>query len=221
MHGPQRKALLDVVTCIREGCTIGRGGLPPAGQRRALPQEPGGRWRTSLAPHPEALARSLEIAERWPLQPGGAALRVPGGGRARRARAPKRRWPGSPGGAPARPLPRRHPGERQGQTSEHELALIDELGYAPYFLHRARPRALCPRARHPLPGPRLGGQLGGSCYCLGITAVDPARPRPAVRALRQCRARRAAGHRCGLRARAPRGGDPVHLCQVRPRTRRA
>ena len=44
--------------------------------------------------------------------------------------------------------------------------------------------------------------------------------RPAVRALHLGRARRAARHRRRLRARAARGGDPVHLPALRPRPRR-
>ncbi|MCK7580272.1 MAG: hypothetical protein MZV65_34615 [Chromatiales bacterium] len=44
---------------------------------------------------------------------------------------------------------------------EHELALIAELQLRAVLPHRARHRALRARARHPVPGPRLGGQLGG------------------------------------------------------------
>ena len=44
---------------------------------------------------------------------------------------------------------------------EHELALIAELRYEPYFLTVARHRALRARADDPLPGARLGRQLGG------------------------------------------------------------
>ena len=41
----------------------------------------------------------------------------------------------------------------------HELGLIAELGYAPYFPHRARRRALRQEQGHPLPGAGLGRQL--------------------------------------------------------------
>ena len=53
------------------------------------------------------------------------------------------------------------------------------------------------------------------CYCLGITAVDPGAHGTAVRALPLARARRAAGHRPGHRARPARRGDPARLRQVR------
>ena len=103
---------------------------------------------------------------------------------------------------------------------EHELALIAELALRALLPHRARHRRVRARAGHPVPGPRLGGQLRGVLR-LGITEVDPARMSHAVRALHQQGAQRAAGHRRRLRAPAARGGDPVHLRQVRPRSRRA
>ena len=61
----------------------------------------------------------------------------------------------------ARRWPRGHrrPGARA--QIEHELALIAELRYEPYFLTVHDIVALRARARHPVPGPRLGGQLGG------------------------------------------------------------
>ena len=57
---------------------------------------------------------------------------------------------------------------------EHELTLIGQLGYAPYFLtvydvvRFARDRGILCQGR---------GSAANSaiCYCLGITAVDPSR----------------------------------------------
>ena len=61
------------------------------------------------------------------------------------------------------------------------------------------------------------------CYCLGVTAVDPERKNMSAAhgALHLARAQRAAGHRHRLRARAARGGHPVHLREIRPRARGA
>ena len=47
--------------------------------------------------------------------------------------------------------------------------------------------------------------------CLGITAVDPDDDQASVRPLHLREAQRAARHRRRFRARAARGGDPVHL----------
>ncbi len=53
-HGPERRPLQDVLTCIREGCTIHEAGLPAGGQRRASPQD---RRRDGPAVRPLAAAR--------------------------------------------------------------------------------------------------------------------------------------------------------------------
>ena len=83
----------------------------------------------------------------------------------------------------------------------------------------ARHRAVCARAQDPVPGPGLGRQFRG--LLLPAHHGSGSGPRqPAVRALHQQGAQGAAGHRRRLRARAARGGDPVHLPQVRPRPRR-
>ena len=99
---------------------------------------------------------------------------------------------------------------RSRQLIEHELALIAELGYERYFLTVHDIVAIRARTRHPVPGPRLGGELRR----LLLPRHHRGRSRAhvdAVRALHLARAQRAARHRRRLRARAARGGDPVHL----------
>ncbi len=59
------------------------------------------------------------------------------------------------------------------------------------------------------------------CYCLEITAVDPAKHDAAVRPLHLRGAQGAARYRRRFRARAARGGDPAHLREIRPPPRRA
>ena len=84
---------------------------------------------------------------------------------------------------------------------------------------RARRGRLRPGPGHPLPGPGLGGELDR--LLRARRHLDLARDRHhGLRALRVGRARRAARHRRRLRARAPRGGHPVHLQPLRPRARR-
>ena len=83
-------------------------------------------------------------------------------------------------------------------------------GLRALFPHRPRHRRLRPIAGHPVPGTGLGGQLGG-LLLPGDHRGGPGAHGDAVRALHLPRARRAPGHRRGLRAPAPRGGDPVHL----------
>ena len=83
--------------------------------------------------------------------------------------------------------------------------------------HRARSRARaasCARgaARRP---------IRSSAIASASPRSIPARIDVLVRALHQRRAQRAARHRCRFRARAARGGDPIHLREIRPRPRRA
>ncbi len=98
-----------------------------------------------------------------------------------------------------------------------ELAL-DRGARLPELLpHRARHRALGAQPGHPLPGPRLGGQLVGLLLPRRHRRRSlQARPRRAVRALHLEGARRAARHRRRLRARAPRAGDAVRVRAIWP-----
>jgi error-prone DNA polymerase len=169
MHVRRRRALKDTLTAIRHGVRIqGAGYRLPANAERYL------RSRTRLSRlYPRSLLdETLSVAERcrfsldelryeYPeeLVPDGlspasylrqlteAGLRV--------------RWPqGAPGKIRA--------------LVEHELALICELHYEPYFLtvydivHFARSRNILCQGR---------GSAANSavCYCLGITEVDPSR----------------------------------------------
>ncbi len=92
------------------------------------------------------------------MPPGETPACAPAQARRSRARAPLR--PTAPCRADVRAL------------IEHELALIAELRYEPYFLTVQDIVALRALAGHPLPGPRLGRQFGGLLR-LGITEVDP------------------------------------------------
>ncbi|MHC5001774.1 MAG: error-prone DNA polymerase [Planctomycetota bacterium] len=171
-HVPRRKALHDVLACIRHGCTLPEAGyrLQANAERHLRPPEEMARL---LAAHPGALARSVEVAERassfaldqiryeYPHEvcpPG----RTPIGHLAELA------WRGAaaryPGGASAKV---------QGQI-RHELQLIDELQYAPYFL-TVHDLVRFARGRGILCQGRGAAANSAVCYCLGVTAVDPDR----------------------------------------------
>ena len=168
-HRPERRRLQDVLTCIREGRTIDDAGrlLEPNAERHLKPPDEMARL---FARHPDALARTLEIASRCRF--GLEELRyeypdeiAPGGERpqarlARLAReGARRRWPA---GVPA----------RFADQIERELALIAKLDYAPFFLtvedvvRFAREQGILHQGR---------GSAANSvvCYALGITSVDP------------------------------------------------
>ncbi|MSR43734.1 MAG: DNA polymerase III subunit alpha, partial [Phycisphaerales bacterium] len=171
-HDPTRRQLHDVLTAIRCGTTVSAVGfatLPNAERHLRDGACMHARWREC----PQAIERGLEIAERcrgFSL----SSLRyhypsevVPVGTTAMdHLRAVTDR------GAHER-YPQGIPTDVQQQIA-YEFALIDELGYANYFLtvfdlvRFARSRGILCQGR---------GAAANSavCYCLGVTAVDPAR----------------------------------------------
>ena len=217
MHAPERRALADVVACIREGDDARGRGAPDAGQRRAPSQSParngaavrrgagGGRRRRSASS-----TASPSASTSWPI-----AIRKSCARAMRRAQAALEAFARS---RRARALSRGRPGA--DARGAHARARADRRArLRALFPHRARHRALRPHARHPVPGPRLGGQFRGLLLPRDHRGRSGAL-RSSVRALRLARAQRAARHRRRLRARAARGGDPVHLPALRARARR-
>ncbi len=171
MHEAERKPLLDLITCIREGVTIDAAGLRlEANAERYLkrPEDVAHLFRDQ----PRALAESVAIAERsafsldelrdeYPEELGAA-------GESAQAALERLTWEGArrryPGGPPA----------KVRRILEHELRLIAELGYAPYFL-TVEDLVRFARSRGILCQGRGSAANSAVCYCLGVTAVDPSR----------------------------------------------
>ena len=103
---------------------------------------------------------------------------------------------------------------------DHELDVIEQLGLPRLLPRRVGHRRVLPAGRHLLPGPRVGGQLGGLLRPRHHQGRRGG-ARPAVRALPVARARRPARHRHRHRERPPRRGHPVRLRPLRPRARGA
>jgi error-prone DNA polymerase len=168
-HAPQRRILQDVLTCIREGCTIDDAGFRrerSADRHLKSPDE----MHRLFAHHPDAMARTLEIVERCRFSLDELRYQYPNEVR-------------TPGVTPQQELERltwdgaaqRYPdGVPDAVTAQlrHELGLIAQLDYAPYFLtvdsivRYARSRGILCQGR---------GSAANSavCYVLGITAIDP------------------------------------------------
>ena len=171
MHEPARRPLADVLACIREHCTIDEAGyrLAANGERHLKAPEVMTRL---FRDYPDALARTAEIVERCPFSLDELRYEYPDeiteDGRAPQEELVRLTWEGAKW---------RYPGGVSKQVRgliEHELTLIGQLGYAPYFLtvydvvRFARDRGILCQGR---------GSAANSaiCYCLGITAVDPSR----------------------------------------------
>ena len=169
-HTRKRRPLQDVLTAIRTRVPVAQAGWRlAANAERHL--KSGAEMARLFRGHEDAVARTLEIvglcafsldelAYEYPDEP------VPAGSTPQQ-HLEALTWEGAgqryPGGIPA----------KVRRALVHELGLIAELGYAPYFLtvhdivRFAREKGILCQGR---------GSAANSavCYCLGITAVDPA-----------------------------------------------
>jgi error-prone DNA polymerase len=170
-HAPERRALQDVLTCVRWGIA-----LPAAGTRikpnaeHAL-KDPAA-FSALFADDPEAVARTREVAERCAF----ALSEL-------RYRYPLERLPeGATSSGWLRTLTFAGAGERYGgrvppavaAQLDRELAVIDALDYGGYFLTMHEIVRYC-RAHGILCQGRGSAANSAVCYCLGITAVNPVR----------------------------------------------
>ncbi|MGI9481970.1 MAG: error-prone DNA polymerase [Hyphomicrobiales bacterium] len=170
MHVPRRRVLADILTCIREGCTIDKAGRrTQKNAERHLKSS--GDMLALFNDHEEAVERTVEIARRinfsldelkyeYPDEvsdgrnPQDELERLTTIGLKRRYRQ----------GAP----------EKVREAAQRELSIIAELSYAPYFLsvydivRFARSQGILCQGR---------GSAANSmvCYALGITAIGPER----------------------------------------------
>jgi error-prone DNA polymerase len=170
-HVPERRYLQDVLTCIREKCTLATGGsrLFANAERHLRRREEIVR---RYAGYTELLARTVEIARRCTFSLDELRYEYPHElvpeGQTAHEHLTQLVWEGS------RERYREGVPEKVRELVEHELTLIAELKYAHYFLtvwdlvRYARGRGILCQGR---------GSAANSavCYCLGVTAVDPAR----------------------------------------------
>jgi len=168
-HAPERHALQDVMTCIRLGCTIETAGLALQPNAERYPKPPAEMARL-FRDHPEALARTLEVAAachfsldeityEYPDEP------VPPG------RTPDQHLADLAAEGAARRYPAGVPDVVRAMLDK-ELALIAQLGYARYFL-TVHDIVRFARSAGILCQGRGSAANSAVCYCLAITAVDP------------------------------------------------
>nr|WP_246395657.1 error-prone DNA polymerase [Gluconacetobacter tumulisoli] len=169
-HGAERSVLQDVLTCIRVGCTIDMlGDRREAYADRHL-KSPAEMARL-YADHPDALARTAEIAGRCGFSPADLRYQYPAESEDP-AEAPQDRLDRLARAALRDRYPAGVPDGVRRQV-EYELDLIRRLDYAPYFLtvhtivRQARAQGIVCQGR---------GSAANSavCYVLGITEIDPA-----------------------------------------------
>jgi len=168
-HVASRRALQDVMTCIREKCTIYDAGFRLYPNRERYLKPPAEIERL-FRQYPDALVRAQEIADACQFSLNELKYRYPkeitSNGRTPQEELAVLAWAGATerfgGNVP----------EKVQAAIRHELAFIQEMNYAEYFLtvydivRFAREQNILCQGR---------GSAANStiCYCLGITSVDP------------------------------------------------
>ncbi len=167
-HAPERRELQDVMTCIREKCTIYNAGykLHQNAERFLKPEK---EMLRLFMQYPEAIERTQEIAEACRFSLNELKYVYPEeitNGRPPFEELQDLTWKGAKDFY-GEPLP-----EKVITNINHELAFIKQMDYAPYFLtvydivRFAREKNILCQGR---------GSAANStiCFVLGITSVDP------------------------------------------------
>lgn len=170
-HVPDRRPLQDVLTCIREGCTIAEAGWRLEANAELHLKRPEEMARL-FARYPDAVARSLDIAARCRFSLDELRYSYPaedsGDGLTAQQRLEKLTWDGA-----ARRYPDGIPPKVRVAIAE-ELALIGRKDYAPYFL-TVHDIVRFADSQGILCQGRGSAANSAVCFCLFITHVDPAR----------------------------------------------
>jgi len=168
-HHPVRRQLQDIVTCIREKCTIYNAGfrLNPNAERHLKPID---EMLRLFRQYPDAIRRTQEIAEACQFSLDSLKYQYPkeitSNGRTPQEELTFLAWQGA------------H--ERYGKVIPekvvsaiyYELAFMEEMNYAEYFL-TVYDIVRFARTQNILCQGRGSAANSTVCYCLGITSVDP------------------------------------------------
>ena len=170
-HHSARRRLQDVLTCIREKCTITAAGwrLAANAERHLKPPREMARL---FRQHPEAIRRTMEVLEQCRFSLDELRYEYPDEiteeGRNPQEELEFLSWKGArwryPGGIP----------DKVRDSIKNELKLIAFKDYAPYFL-TVNDIVRFARTRDPPILCQGRGSAANStvCYCLGITSVNP------------------------------------------------
>ena len=170
-HHPIRRELQDVVTCVREKCTIHTAGfrLHPNAERYLKPMD---EMMRLFRQYPDAIHQTQEIAEACTFSLTELKYQYPkeitSEGRTPQEELTYLAWKG------AKELFGEVIPEKIQANIKYELAFMEEMNYAEYFLtvydivRYAREKNILCQGR---------GSAANStvCYCLGITSVDPSK----------------------------------------------
>lgn len=170
-HHPQRRELQDIVTCVREKCTIHNAGfrLHPNAERYLKPAE---EMKRLFRQYPDAIEQAQAIADACNFSLNQLKYQYPkevtSKGRTPQEELTILTWQGA-----HKQFGETIP-EKVQATIKYELNFIEQMNYAEYFLtvydivRYAREQKILCQGR---------GSAANStvCYCLGITSVDPSK----------------------------------------------
>lgn len=170
-HHPLRRELQDVMTCVREKCTIQTAGfrLHPNAERYLKPAE---EMLRLFRQYPDAIRQTQIISEACRFSLDQLKYRYPkeitSGGRTPQEELIFLTWQG------AKQIFGEQIPDKIRANIEYELTFIGQVNYAEYFLtvydivRYAREQKILCQGR---------GSAANStvCYCLGITSVDPSK----------------------------------------------
>jgi error-prone DNA polymerase len=175
-HAPERRPLFDVLTCVREKCTIAAAGLRLSINAERHLKTPAEMARL-FAAFPDAIARSVAIARSCNFSLGELKYEYPDEpvppGKTAQQHLEDLTWAGAQDRYPNNKYPNGIPDDVRRRL-ENELTLIGKLDYARYFLTvhdvvsfaRSQEKEILCQGR---------GSAANSavCFCLGITSVNP------------------------------------------------
>ncbi|HTC04736.1 MAG TPA: error-prone DNA polymerase [Xanthobacteraceae bacterium] len=174
-HAPERRPLRDVVTCIREKCTLSQAGFRLAVNAERHLKTPDEMARL-FKNFPDAIARTIEIANACTFSLGQLEYEYPDEpvppGKTAQQHLEDLTWAGAAERYPKDQFPNGVPTEVKEQLNA-ELALIAKLDYARYFLTVHDVVAYARKVKNILCQGRGSAANSAVCFCLGITEVNP------------------------------------------------
>lgn len=168
-HSPERRELQDVLTCVREKCTIHNAGylLFLNAERHLKPEE---EMKRLFRQYPGALENAVKISQACTFNLDSLKYIYPeeitSEGRTPQEELEYLTMKG------AHEIFGKHLPKKVTDNISHEMKFVEEMNYASYFL-TVYDIVRFARSQHILCQGRGSAANSTICYCLGITSVDP------------------------------------------------
>ncbi len=175
-HAAERRPLADVLTCVREKCTLREAGLRlTVNAERHL--KPASEMARLFANFPDAIARTIEIAQACCFSLGELKYEYPDEpvpeGKTAQEHLEDLTWAGARERYSLDRYPEGIPADVQNRLHD-ELKLIAKLDYARYFLTVYDVVAFARNQEKEILCQGRGSAANSAvCFCLGITSVNP------------------------------------------------